>query len=111
MFQAEGTCATWSHTSYGRGKRVEEVKVGCFVVEHIATGKFLVETSKTVSKDVDKVIELIKKGELLNKAFLKLCQLDPDVKLYEYAAADLKAAKRIEADIRKTAYPKYLLLN
>lgn len=104
-------CMTWSHTTHGRGKRNDDVQIGCYVVEHIPTGKFIVGSSKTVSQEVDGLIEALWGGTHQSKAFNKLCSLDPDLKLYEYPTKTLKHAKDIEKAIRRTVLPVYLLLN
>lgn len=111
MYLTEARGASWSHTTWGRGKRAEEVGLGCYVVEHIATGKFIVGVSNQVSKDVDKLIQLIDSGKYSNKAMLELCARDPDLRLLEYPCMNLKQARQVEKAIRSTVVPKYLLLN
>ncbi len=110
MFHTDARGSTWSHTIHGRGKRLDEVKTGCYLVEHIATGKLITGTSDQVSRDVDRIIQAVHAGTYPCPALLKLCAHDPDLKLYEYPTGSLKEAKAIERQVRATLDPAYLLL-
>lgn len=111
MYEVDAKCASWSHTLAGRGKRKAMVRVGCYVVEHMSTGKFIVACSKNVAEEVDITIQKLLEGTTKNRAFNRLCQTCPDLTLYEYDTKTLTEARKIEAVIRKTVMPKYLLLN
>jgi hypothetical protein len=111
MFQVEAKAATWSHTTWGRGKRVVDVGVGCFMIEHIATGKYVIGVSQQVSRDVDTLIKSILEGRYANKTMVKLCTMDPDLRLLEFATANLRDARKLEKEIRATTEPQYLILN
>lgn len=102
---------TWSSTVHGRGHRLEETKVGCFLIDHIATGRSIVMTDSNVSKKVDQMIDKIKTGKSEFKLFNTLCKDDSDLKIYEFPTRTLKDAKQIEGQIRATIQPRYLLLN
>lgn len=114
MFYTEAKGISWSRTGHGRGKRAEQTLIGCFVLEHISTGKIVVGTSRSVSRDVDgllKELSDVKAASKSNKPFAKLCALDADIKIYEYTAKNLSEARRIEKEVRETVTPRYLLLN
>jgi hypothetical protein len=111
MFNTEAKVATWTFSPGGRGKRSEPVSVGCYVIEHVATGKLITGVSESVSNDVDLTLLAISDQSLRNKKFVKLCVLDPDVRLYEYPTKTLRQAKQIEKEIRSSTTPHYLLLN
>jgi hypothetical protein len=81
------------------------------VVEHISTGKFIVACSKNVTEEVDLTIHHLLQGTSKNKAFNRLVATEPDLRLLEYATRTLVDARKLEAAIRKTVTPRYLLLN
>ncbi len=101
--------SVWSHTEAGRGKRLFEVGVGCYVMEHISTGNLYVGHSKTVSKDVDVLIKKLSSDNHPNKSFNALAKHDKDVKLYEYPTKGVVAAKRMVVEITESVRPIYLL--
>lgn len=111
MYEVDAKCASWSHTIHGRGKRKVVVRVGCYVVEHVSTGKFIVASSKNVTEEVDTTIQRLLEGTTKNRQFNRLCQTCPELTLYEYPARSLTEARKLEAQIRKSVMPKYLLLN
>lgn len=103
--------ASWSITSHGRGHRVNEVKKGTYLIEHVATGRCIVGSSANVSKEVDGIVKQIKALKYPKKLFNSLFKLDQDIRIFEYPTKTLKLAKETEKHIRQTIYPKYLLLN
>jgi hypothetical protein len=103
--------SVWSSTDAGRGKRPYEVKVGCYVIEHIATGNLFTGHSKAVSKDIDKQIKQLHAGKHPNHKLTSIFKLDHDLKLYEYPTKSLTKAKALEKEIRESVKPKYLLRN
>lgn len=111
MFETTAKGSTWSRTSFGRGKRLEPVTTGCYVIEHICTGKLFTGVSASVSNDVDLHLLTIGDGTTRLKKFVKLCVNDSDLKLYEYPTTSLKAAKKLEQEIRASVSPTYLLMN
>lgn len=111
MFNTDVDGFHWLSSPSGRSKRTTVVKTGCYVLEHDATGKLLTGVSDHVSFDVDLILITLKDESCKNKAFVKLCQGDPAVRVYEYPAKNLKHAKLIEKGIRSTTIPTYLLLN
>lgn len=111
MYEVDAKCASWSYTTHQRGKRRVVVRVGCYVVEHLATGKFIVACSKNVAEEVDITIQRLMEGSTKNRAFNRLCHTCPDLVLHEYATRTLTEARKLEAVIRRTVTPKYLLLN
>jgi hypothetical protein len=102
---------TWSHTSWGRGKRTVETGQGYYVIEHIATGKCIVGNSTNVTKDVDAQIAALMAGTHPNKPLQKLVSMDMDLKLIEYEAMSAKVAKDRVREIKRSMIPSYLLLN
>lgn len=111
MFATDVKGAAWSRTTTHRGKRVEQVTVGCYVMEHIATGKVITGSGMDISREIDKIIADLDSGKYSNKKFRKPCELDPDLRMYEYPCKTLKQAKKTEADIRRGVSPTYLLVN
>lgn len=111
MYEVDAKCASWSHTLAGRGKRKVTVRVGCYVVEHIDSGKFIVACAKNVTEEVDMTIQRLMEGTTKNRAFNRLCQSSPELTIYEYPTKTFTEARKLEAVIRKTVEPKYLLLN
>ncbi|AAL83173.1 endonuclease [Pseudomonas phage vB_Pae10145-KEN51] len=111
MFIVDDKCYSWSSTSHGRGKRSEIVGAGVYVIEHIATGKYLVGLSKTVSNEVDKHIAALRNNSHQNKAMLGLVHRDMDLRLLEYPISKVSDQKALIAKIRATTEPKYLMLN
>jgi hypothetical protein len=111
MFETEARGTTWTRTSSHKGKRAETVSVGCFVIEHIATGKVVTGSSSSMNLDIDKIITDIDSGKHSNKKFRKPCELDSDLKVYEYPCKTINAAKKLEKEIRRGVSPDYLLVN
>jgi hypothetical protein len=108
---AQRANCTWSHTSWGRGKRTVETDLGFYVIEHIATGKFIVCYSRRVTHDIDQQIVALTNGTHPNRLLQKLVNMDMDLKLHEYPAVSVPAAKDACRKIKLTAAPAYLLLN
>ncbi len=102
---------TWSHTSFGRGKRTAETGVGAYVIEHVATGKCLVLHAKNVSQDVDANIQMLMGGRHPNRLMNIQVNMDMDLKLHEYPAPSIANAKDMARKIKASIDPKYLLLN
>ena len=93
---------TWSRTTAGRGKRKETVTAGCWLLEHISTGKFIIGSSPQVSQEI---------GKHPNKKLSKLVNMDPDLMAIEIPMASQPKAKKLEREIRVNVNPEYLLLN
>ena len=102
---------TWSRTTAGRGKRKETVTAGCWLLEHISTGKFIIGSSPQVSQEIDRHIALLNDGKHPNKKLLKLVNMDPDLMAIEIPMASQPKAKKLEREIRVNVNPEYLLLN
>lgn len=58
---------TWTHSSSIKGGRREAVKKGVWVIDHRATGKFIIGSSNDVSKEVDQQLKLLAAGKYPNK--------------------------------------------
>lgn len=104
------TCS-WSHTSFGRGKRTSNTMLGFYVIEHIATGKCVVDYARNVSAEVDLQIQKLMAGKHNNAHLNKLVSMDMDLKLYEYPALSIANAKDGVRTIKRSMEPVYLLLN
>lgn len=111
MFETDARGATWTRTANHRGKRAEIVTVGCYVIEHIATGKLMTGVGMSIDVDINASVDALCRGDHSNKRFRKLCQLDSDLKIYEYPCKTLKHAKKLEKEIRASVVPTYLLVN
>lgn len=114
LFHGEVGYSKWSSTTWGRGKRKDIVTKGLYCVVHLSTGKFIIGRSKTVSRDVDIIIDKIKRQASPWAFFNQRNHIeDGDVELLEFAA-NPKDAEAIERRIRKhlieTGYG-YLILN
>jgi hypothetical protein len=110
---AQRANCTWSHTSWGRGSRSVVTELGFYVIEHLATGKFIVAHSRHVSQDVDQQIAALIKGNHPNRLMQTVANM-PDgaeFRLHEYPSPSLPAAKDACRKIKLTACPTYLLLN
>lgn len=110
MYVTDAKPSTWSRTSHGRGKRSVSVATGCWLIEHIATGRFLSGVSKTVSQTVDSVLLSIDNGSVKSKIMLGLCRLDGDLRLIEYPTKSTKAAEVLLQQIKLSSEPDYLVL-
>lgn len=94
-------------TSYSLrvGKKTTEVKAGCFVIEHVPTGKFIAGASKNVSADVELALNN------LGPSMQALRQREDDLRVHEYSAKTVKQAQGILNEIQGSVEPKYLLLD
>lgn len=110
MYVTDAKCYSWSRTTAGRGKRTVSVTTGCYLVEHISTGKYLSGVSNNVSADVDRLITSIDSKKSPSKAMHGLCNLDSDIRLIEFPTKSLKIAKQVLEGIRNTTEPQYLIL-
>lgn len=86
------------------GKKTEEVKVGCLVIEHVPTGKFIAIASKSVSDDATKL--LMDSGRQMNA----LRKFDDDLRVLEYPTKTVKQAQAVLKEIQDSVEPKYLFL-
>lgn len=112
MFQdGQQYCIRWVHTPHGRSKRLETVGTGAFVLEHVATGKLWFGVSKHVSREVDRLLQLVDTQRFPNKILQTLCDSDLDLQVYEYPFRSLKSAQTFVTGLRSTVYPPYLMLN
>lgn len=104
------TVVKWLHSTSGRSKRSEIVEHGCFVLEHVATGRFYCNNSATVSKTVDKHLGQLSMGKhpcsLLNVLYAK----DSEIRVYEYPLDDEQDRKTLLKELKKEATPSYLYL-
>ncbi|MCY1418492.1 hypothetical protein D9M71_340530 [compost metagenome] len=111
MYRTEAKGYTWSSTVHGRGARSVLVTQGTYVIDHISSGWFITGNSRTVSADVDKQIDLLRKGKHPNRKLQQQYSWEPDIKLIEYPMNTAKESKKLEAEIRSTNDTAYCLLN
>lgn len=111
MSVTEASVVKWLHSSSGRSKRSEIVNQGCYVLEHVATGRFYLGQSDTVSKEVDKQLAQLAVGKHASKLLNGLCSKDSDVRLFEYPIKSKAERKRLLVEIRDSANPDYLCIN
>lgn len=104
------TC-TWTFDTAGRGRRSAVTELGFYVIEHVATGKLITGYSKRVSADVDEQIAALMGARHPNRPMTKLVESDLELKLLEYPAHSIAAAKDAVRNIKRTVTPTYLLLN
>jgi hypothetical protein len=111
MYKTEAKGYTWSSTVHGRGARSVLVTQGVYVIDHISSGWFIVGQSRTCSAEVDKQIDLLRKGRHPNRKLQQQYSCEPDVKLIEYPLNTSRESKKLEAEIRSTNDTAYCLLN
>lgn len=99
-----------SSYSASSGKKTDEVKTGCFVIEHIGTGKFIAAASATASVDASKAIQALHADQHPNKPMQGVCHKDGEVRVYEYPTKTVKQAEAVLKEIQNSVEPKYLFL-
>ncbi len=111
MFHTNAMCVPFNKLSDGKDKRTTPVKLGCYIVMHLATGKCVTGISGSVSQDVDRICNELKSFSHESRHFNRIMMMDSDLRVFEYATETRKDAKAILKQIRGTMYPQYLLLN
>lgn len=101
----------WLHNPTSRrGKRLEDVGPGCFVLEHDATGRFYVGESNNVSAEVDKQLAQLAKGGHPCKLLNRLYERDDIIRVFEYPTKSMKERKTLMKSIVAAATAPYLYL-
>lgn len=108
-------CAGFKHTfnplTKGRLKgRQEVVKVGYYVIEHVATGKIMVGVSKQVSETVDFMTNHLFNQSHPSRAFCKLVDTDCELQITECPQLNIKDAERFLKRLKQSIEPTYLFL-
>lgn len=113
----------WTHSDSRMGGRRQVVKKGVYVIDHRATGRFIMGSSNDVSKEVDRHLALLAKGKhpikiLQTNYTEEIYRADPDEKMtiapmviIEYDLNSDKAIKLVLKEIRETNTAPYCLLN
>lgn len=102
----------WVRTPSGRSRRPVEIKQGMYIIIHAATGRFFIGKSKTVSKDVDKVITILDKGKFKIKLFNELVANDSDLEILEIPANNRQINQKIKlVEAKLGDNYRYLLCN
>lgn len=110
MFETKLPHHTWTSSERRRGRRLHEVHKGCYVIEHVATGRFITGTSSRVSKDVDREIDRLRAGKHWSKLFNKVYEMDDECLIYEIPIDSQRQIKVELNTIERTASPPYLLI-
>lgn len=111
MADALTNVVKWLHSSSGRSKRSDIVNQGCYMLEHVATGRFYLGQSETVSSEVDKQLSLLAVGKHPCKLLNKIYERDSDIRLFEYPIKAKKARQALLKEIKETCETDYLCLN
>ena len=111
MSEAAMNVVKWLHSSSGRSKRSETVDQGCYVLEHVATGRFFLGQSETVSRDVDKQLSQLPLGKHSSKLLNGLYSKDSDIRIYEYPIKAKRERTKLLIALRDDANPTYLCIN
>jgi hypothetical protein len=81
------------------------------MLEHVATGRFYLGQSETVSSEVDKQLSLLAIGKHPCKLLNKLYERDAEIRLFEYPIKAKKARQALLKEIKETCLTDYLCLN
>lgn len=111
MADAQVAVVKWLHSNSGRSKRSDLTNQGCYMLEHVATGRFYLGQSESVSADVDKQLSLLSIGKHPCKLLNKLYEKDSDIRLFEYPIKAKKARQALLKEIKETCLTDYLCLN
>lgn len=108
----------WTHSSSVKGGRRELVKKGVYVIDHKATGRFIVGTAVDVSKEVDRLMGQLANGKFpikhLQRQYTDELQREnrqPVFLITEYPLKSDKDIKKTLKEIRETNTAPYCLLN
>jgi hypothetical protein len=104
MYSTNAKGKSYSNKSIKAGKKTDEVKIGCLVIEHVPTGKFIASASKSVSADVGVVLQN------LPPKMQALCKHEDDLRVYEYSTKTVREAEKVLREIKDSVEPKYLFL-
>lgn len=99
-----------SSYSANSGKKTEEVKAGCFVIEHVGTGKFIAAASAQASVDVHNALQALYCERHPNQPMQGVCIKDGELRVYEYPTKNVKQAEAVLKEIQSSVEPKYLFL-
>lgn len=82
-----------------------------YVLEHVATGKCFIGSTKDVKRCLAKHREELKKGTHELRSLLELYKRDPQIREKVHLTDTLTEAKRIEKQLIDEMGDSYLLLN
>ena len=111
MTDSKDSVISWLHSSSGRSKRSKITDQGCYVLEHVATGRFFLGQSECVSKEVDAQLAQLALGRHKSKLLNGLYAKDHDIRVFEYPRKSKKDRKAVLTQLRAEAYPEYLCIN
>lgn len=111
MFQTDAPGFSWTKMPDKPARARMMVKVGVYVIEHVATGKLLIASSHEVSQHVDTHLIIFQHNRHPSKRAQALYNSDAELKVYEYPTRGLKAAQALERDIRDSVSHDYLIMD
>jgi hypothetical protein len=111
MDDTQNSAINWLHSSSGRSKRSKIIDQGCYVLEHVATGRFFLGQSDQVSTEVDAQLNQLSLGRHKHKLLNGLYSKDQDIRCFEYPCKSKKERKALLTRLRDEACPEYLCLN
>ncbi|MNO12961.1 hypothetical protein D3C76_25810 [compost metagenome] len=111
MTQALENVVKWLHSPSGRSKRSDYITQGCYMLEHVATGRFYLGQSENVSFDVDKQLSQLSIGKHPCKLLNKLYERDSEIRLFEYPIKAKKARQALLREVKESCTTDYLCLN
>ncbi len=85
-----------------------QVKRSCCVVEHVATGNFIVDVHKETTKEIQGLLDELKQGIFKNKFFQGLVSNDSEICLTILPCKTLGESKSRLKLINQTTHPVYL---
>lgn len=107
MFETKAEGSSYSSTST---RAVKETKQGCFVLEHVSTGKVIVGVSDQVTVEVNQNLDSLYGEVHKNKHMNEVCKRDPEVRVHVYPTKTAAQAEKIAKEIKGSVEPAYLFL-
>lgn len=109
MFSKKHPCTSWTFKYKGRGVKPDPVKAGCFVIEHVATGRVIVNASTTASESADSQIEMFIRKEHPDRRFQRQFDGDEELLITLFPCSGIREARRVALEVVSSVYPPYLL--
>lgn len=100
----------WTHQPQGRGARSIETKKGVYVIDHKPTGRFIVGSSDSVSREVDNQLGILQTGKHGTKLLHELYGKEPYLMITEIPIGSDKDIKKTINEIRESNTTDYCLL-
>jgi hypothetical protein len=107
MFEVKAEGSSYSSTST---RSVKEVEKGCYVLEHVSTGKVIVGVSEHVTVEVNRNLDSLYGETHNNKHLNEVCKRDPELRVHVYPTKTVRQAEKLAKEIKDSVEPKYLFL-